>query len=159
MPSPLSVSSIWVRVSVSVRRCCGFSGLYAFHSSDSAVVGIPRRMIAVLVSYKTTASSTRASLQHVGHWAHHIRPKSTSENDPGGWGQKRSRTSSACCNGTTASVVVFWSTRSLDARLNITLTIHCTLLVAQSSPIPLKRLLASRPKRAHFIGGNWCIGL
>ena len=102
IPSPLSVSSIWVRVRVSVRRCCRFSGLYAFHSSDSVAVGIPRRIIAVLVSYKTTTSSTLALLQRVGHWAHHIRSKSTSENDTGGWGQKRSRTSSACSDGTTA---------------------------------------------------------
>ena len=101
-PSPLSVSSIWVRARVSVRRCCRFSGLYAFHSSDSVAVGIPRRIIAVLVSYKTTTSSTRALLQRVGHWAHHIRSKSTSENGTGGWGQKRSRTSSACSDGTTA---------------------------------------------------------
>mgnify|MGYP005683873987 FL=1 len=120
IPSPLSVSSIWVRVSVSVRRCCRFSGLYAFHSSDSVAVGIPRRMIAVLVSYKTTTSSTLALLQRVGHWAHHIRSKSTSENDTGGWGQKRSRTSSACSDGTTAGVVSFRSTRSLGARLNAT---------------------------------------
>ena len=120
MPSPLSVSSIWVRVRVSVRRCCRFSGLYAFHSSDSAVVGIPRRRVAVLMSYKTTASSTLALLQRVGHWAHHIRSKSTSENDPGGWGQKRGWTSSACSVGTTASVVVFWSTHSLGARLDTT---------------------------------------
>ena len=91
-----------VRVRVSVRRCCRFSRLYPFHSSDSAVVGIPRRMIAVLVLYRTTASSTLALLQRVGHWAHHIRSKSTSENDTGGWGQKRSRTSSACSDGTTA---------------------------------------------------------
>ena len=102
IPSPLSVSSIRVRVRVSVRRCCRFSGLYAFHSSDSVAVGIPRRIIAVLVSYKTTTSSTLALLQRVGHWAHHIRSKSTSENDTGGWGQKRSRTSSACSDGTTA---------------------------------------------------------
>ena len=102
IPSPLSVSSIWVRVRVSVRRCCRFSGLYAFHSSDSVAVGIPRRMIAVLMPHKTTTSSTLALLQRVGHWAHHIRSKSTSENDTGGWGQKRSRTSSACSDGTTA---------------------------------------------------------
>ena len=79
IPSPLSVSSIWVRVSVSVRRCCRFSGLYAFHSSDSVAVGIPRRRVVVLVSYKTTTSSTLALLQRVGHWAHHIRSKSASE--------------------------------------------------------------------------------
>ena len=120
IPSPLSVSSIWVRVSVSVRRCCRFSGLYAFHSSDSVAVGIPRRRIAVLMSYKTTASSTRALLQRVGHWAHHIRSKSASENDPGGWRQKRGRTSSARSVGTTAGVVAFRSTHSLGARLNTT---------------------------------------
>ena len=35
-------------------------------------------------------------------------------------GQKRGWTSSACSVGTTASVVVFWSTHSLGARLNTT---------------------------------------
>ena len=37
-----------------------------------------------------------ALLQCTGHWAHHIRSKSASENDTGGWGQKRGRASSAC---------------------------------------------------------------
>jgi hypothetical protein len=101
IPSPLSVSSIWVRVSVSVRRCYRFSGLSAFHSSDSVVVGIRRPRFVVLMTYAATASSTHALLQCCsGHWAHHIRSKSTSENDIGGWGQKRSRTSSACSDGT-----------------------------------------------------------
>ena len=65
-------------------------------------------------------SSTCALLQRVGHWAHHIRSKSASENDTGGWGQKRGWTSSACSDGTTAGVVSFRSTRSLGARLNAT---------------------------------------
>ena len=77
IPSPLSTSSIWVSVSVSVRRCYRFSGLYAFHSSDSVAVGIPQRRIAVLMAYNTTASSTLALLQCSGHWAHHIRSKNT----------------------------------------------------------------------------------
>ena len=74
----------------------------------------------MLMAYKTTASSTRALLPRVGHWAHHIRAKSTSENDTGGWGQKRGRTSSARSVDTTAGVVPFRSTRSKDARCNIT---------------------------------------
>ena len=95
IPSPLSPSSFWVRVRVSVRRCYRFSGLYAFHSSDSVAVGIRRPRIVVLMSYKATASSTHALLQCAGHWVHHIRSKSTYENDTGGWGQTRSRTPSA----------------------------------------------------------------
>ena len=59
IPSPLSVSSICVRVRVSVRRCCRFSGLYAFRSSDSVVVSIRRPRIVVLVSYNATANSTQ----------------------------------------------------------------------------------------------------
>ena len=70
--------------------------------------------------YKAPASSTGASLQRVDRWAHHIRSKSASENDPGGWGQKRGRTSSARSVDTTAGVVPFLSTRSLGARLNTT---------------------------------------
>ena len=53
VPSLLSVSCIWarVRVKVSVRRCCRFSGLlYAFYSSDSVTVGIRRAKIVVLMS-------------------------------------------------------------------------------------------------------------
>ena len=100
IPPPLSPWSIWVRVSVSVRRCYRISGLYAFRSSDSVAVGIPQRRIAVLMACNATASSMLALLQCSGHWAHHIRSKSTSENDTGGWGQKRSRTWSVCSNGT-----------------------------------------------------------
>ena len=70
--------------------------------------------------YQAPASSTGASLQRVDRWAHHIRSKSASENDPGGWGQKRGRTSSARSVGTTAGVVAFRSTHSLGARLNTT---------------------------------------
>jgi hypothetical protein len=94
IPSPLSPSSFWVRVRVSVRRCCRFSGLYAFHSSGDVAVGMRRPTIAVM-SCKAPASSTHALLQYVGHRVHHIRSKSTSENDTGGWGQTRSRTPSA----------------------------------------------------------------
>ena len=83
-----------VRVRVSVRRCCRFSGLYAFHSSGDVAVGMRRPTIAVM-SCKAPASSTHALLQYVGHRVHHIRSKSTSENDTGGWGQTRSRTPSA----------------------------------------------------------------
>ena len=95
IPSPLSPSSFWVRVSVSVRRCYRFSGLYAFHSSDSVAVGIRRPRIVVLITYKATTSSTHALLQCAGHWGCHIRSKSTYENDTGGWGQTRSWTPSA----------------------------------------------------------------
>ena len=95
IPSPLSPSSFWVRVRVSVRRCYRFSGLYAFHSSDSVAVGIRRPRIVVLMAYKAPASSMLALLQCAGHWGCHIRSKSTSENDTGGWGQTRSRTPSA----------------------------------------------------------------
>ena len=101
IPSPLSPSSFWVRVSVSVRRCCRFSGLYAFHSSGDVAVGIRRPRIVVLMSYKATTSSTPALLQCAGHWVHHIRSKSTSENDTGGRGQTRSRTPSASSDDTT----------------------------------------------------------
>ena len=40
-----------------IRRCCRFSGLHAFYSSDSAHVvgGVQRRRIAVLMSYKATS--------------------------------------------------------------------------------------------------------
>ena len=58
--SPLSPSSIWVRVRVRVRRYYRFSGLYAFHSSGDVAVGIRRRRIAVLMAYNATASSTLA---------------------------------------------------------------------------------------------------
>jgi hypothetical protein len=40
IPTPLSPSSFWVRVRVSVRRCYRFSGLYAFRSSDSVHVAV-----------------------------------------------------------------------------------------------------------------------
>ena len=95
IPSPLSPSSFCVRVSVSVRRCYRFSGLYAFHSSDSVAVGIRRPRIVVLMTYKAITSSTHALLQCAGHWGCHIRSKSTSENDTGGRGQTRSRIPSA----------------------------------------------------------------
>ena len=44
-----------------------------------------------------------------------------------GWGQKRSRTSSACSDGATAGVVEFRITRSLGARLNTAsgTPLHC----------------------------------
>ena len=99
-----SASRMWVRVSVRVRRCCRFSGLYAFRSSDSVVVGIRRPRIAVLVSYNATASSTLALLQGRGRLVHQNRSKSTYENDTGGRGQKRSRTPSACSGGTSAGL-------------------------------------------------------
>jgi hypothetical protein len=95
IPSPLSPSSFWVRVSVSVRRCYRFSGLYAFNSSGDVADGKRRRRIAVFMAYNATASSALALVQCSGHWARHIRSKSTSENDTGGWGQTRSRTPSA----------------------------------------------------------------
>ena len=88
IPSPLSPSSLWVRVSVSVRRCCRFSGLYAFHSSDSVPVGI---------AYNVTASSTLALLQCTGHWAYHIRSKPTSEDDTGVWGTGSEEESDLVC--------------------------------------------------------------
>ena len=76
----------------------------------------------MLVPYKTTASSTLALLQGSGHLVHHIRSKSTSENDTGGWryrwDQTRSRTPSAYSDGTSAGIVEFRITRSLGARLN-----------------------------------------
>ena len=84
IPSPPSASSFWVRVRVSVRRCYQFSGLYAFHLSGDVAVGIRRPRIAVLIAYKATASSTLALLQYVGRLVHHIRSKSTSENDTEG---------------------------------------------------------------------------
>ena len=82
--SPVSASRIWVRVRVSVRRCYRFSGLYAFHLSGDVAVGIRRPMIAVLMAYKATASSTLALLQCAGHWGCHICSKSSSENCIGG---------------------------------------------------------------------------
>ena len=84
IPSPASASRMWVRVSVSVRRCYRFSGLYAFHSSDSVAVGIRRPRIVVLMTYKATASSTLALLQGRGRLVHHNRSKSTYENETGG---------------------------------------------------------------------------
>ena len=91
IPSPLSPSSIWVRVRVSGRRCYRFSGLYmyAFHSSGDVADGIRRRRIAVLMAYNATTSSTLVLVQCSGHWAHHIRSKSTYENDTGGRGGVR----------------------------------------------------------------------
>ena len=82
--------------------------------------GIRQPKIDDPLSYQAPASSTGAPLQRVGRWAHHIRSKSASENDPGGWRQKRGRTSSARSVGTTAGVVAFRSTHSLGARLNTT---------------------------------------
>jgi hypothetical protein len=84
IPSPLSASRIWVRVRVSVRRCYRFSGLYAFHLSGDVAVGTRRPRIAVLAAYNATASSTLALLQCAGRLGHHIRSKSTSENDTEG---------------------------------------------------------------------------
>ena len=83
--------------------------------------------IDLKVVYKTTTSSVLALLQCSGHWLHHIHSKSASENGTGGWGRKRSRTSSACFVGAAASVVVFRITRSLGARLNIAsgTPLHC----------------------------------
>ena len=95
IPSPLSPSSFWVSVIVSVRRCCRFSGLHAFDSSSEFTVGIRRPTIVVLVSHKAQASSTLALLQCAGHGGCHNRLKSTSENDTRGRGQTRSQTSSA----------------------------------------------------------------
>ena len=78
IPSPLSPSSIWVRVSVLyVRRCYRFSGLHAFHSSGDVADGKRRRRIAVFMAYNATASSALALVQCSGHWARHIRSKST----------------------------------------------------------------------------------
>ena len=115
IPSPLSASSFWVRVRVGVRRCYRFSGLYAFHSSGDVAVGIRRRRIAVLMAYNATASSTLALVQCSGHWAHHIRSKSAYENGTRGWGQRRSRTSSACSDGTTVGWALSLSSLSLEA--------------------------------------------
>ena len=86
IPSPVSASHIWVRVRVSVRRYCRFSGLCAFCSSGtgSVVVSIRRPRNAVLIAYKATSSSTLALLQYVSRLVHHIRSKSTYENDTEG---------------------------------------------------------------------------
>ena len=118
IPSPLSVSSIWVRVRVSVRRCCRFSGLYAFHSSDSAAVGIPRRMIAVLMSYQAPASSTGASLQWIGRWVCRIRSKSASRMTLEDGVRREVGPRLLVLVGMSAGVGVFRSTHSLGARLN-----------------------------------------
>ena len=118
IPSPLSVSSIWVRVRVSVRRCCRFSGLYAFHSSDSAAVGIPRRMIAVLMSYQAPASSTGASLQWIGRWVCRIRSKSASRMTLEDGIRRGVGPRLLVLVGMSAGVGVFRSTHSLGARLN-----------------------------------------
>ena len=95
IPSPLSPSSIWVSVSVSVRRCYRFSRLYAHMHFVRRIVGVavgmPQRRIAVLMAYNATASSTLDLLKCSGHWAHHIRSKSTSENDTAWWGQNKVR--------------------------------------------------------------------
>ena len=118
IPSPLSVSSIWVRVRVSVRRCCRFSGLYAFHSSDSAAVGIPRQMIAVLMSYQAPASSTGASLQWIGRWVCRIRSKSASRMTLEDGIRRGVGPRLLVLVGMSAGVGVFRSTHSLGARLN-----------------------------------------
>ena len=84
IPSPLSASRIWVRVRVSGRRCYRFSGLCAFHLSGDVAVGTRRPRIAVLAAYNATASSTLALLQGRGRLVHHIRSKSTYEDETGG---------------------------------------------------------------------------
>ena len=105
-------------VRVSVRRCCRFSGLYAFHSSDSAAVGIPRRMIAVLMSYQAPASSTGASLQWIGRWVCRIRSKSASRMTLEDGVRRGVGPRLLILVGMTAGVGVFRSTHSLGARLN-----------------------------------------
>ena len=121
--SPLSASSFWVRVRVSVRPCYRFSGLHAFHSSDSVAVGIRRPRFVALMSYKAPASSRLALLQlkAVAAWcttsARKAHMRMTLYD---GVSQKRSRTSSACFVGTSAGIVVFRITRSQGARDNTT---------------------------------------
>ena len=104
-----------------------------------------------------------ARTERVGHWAHHIRSKSTSENDTGGWGQKRSRTSSACSDGTTTGVVPFRSTRSKDARCNITSVTplqHLRRLKLAKSIDEVIGLQAKKYSRTDDLGiGIWCIDL
>ena len=70
------------------------------------------------MAYKAPASSRLALLQGSGRLVHHIRSKSAHENNIVRWGQKRSRTSSACSVGTSAGIVVFRITRSQGARHN-----------------------------------------
>ena len=135
-----AVASEWiehlVKVRVSVRRFGRFGGLYAFHSSGSVMASMRRPRTVALVSYKATASSTLALLQHVGHWVPNIRSKSTSENGTAGWGQKRSRTSSVVLM---VRMLLLWDFGSLArwVRGSIPpLAPHCIILVAQSSPNP-----------------------
>ena len=81
-----------------------------------------RRGIALIVEATREArrSEPLALLQGSGRLVHHTRSKSAYENNIVRWGQKRSRTSSACSVGTSAGIVVFRITRSQGARHNTT---------------------------------------
>ena len=138
MPSPVSASRIWVRVSVSVRRCCRFSGLCAFRSSGSVVVSIRRPRNAVLIAYTARASSTLALLQHVSRLVHHISARNA---------HLRMTLKDEVRRGVgprllvlMVRLLVLLNFGSLDRWVRGStppLTPHCTALVAQSSPNPL----------------------
>jgi hypothetical protein len=146
IPSPLSASSFWVRVRVSVRRCYRFSGLYAFHLSGDVAVGIRRPMIAVLMAYNATASSTLALLQCAGHWGAtsarkaHLRIALEDEVRRGVGPRLLVRVVRLLVLSDFGSLAR-WVRRSIPP-----LTPHCTALVAQSSPNPLSWDLMLRLK-------------
>ena len=135
IPSLSSASSIRVRVRVSVRRCCRFSELYAFHSSGSDAVGIQRRRIAVGTIYKATASRTLALLQCVGHRVRHIRSKSAFENNTGD-GARRGVGPRLLILMVRLLVLWYFGSHARWVRGSIPpLTPHAVSSFAQSSPI------------------------